>query len=80
MATKVTILGMDEPKKPIEFKVFFMEDGSIDVNTSQCIEPSQADKIVLVQRSFHSGEYDYFNVCVNGHWFPVLGHFNDGIV
>jgi hypothetical protein len=80
MATKVTILGMDEPKKPIEFKVWFAADGSQDPQPETCIRPDEAQEIVLVQRNFMYGKYDYFNVKTGGHWFPVLGHFNDGIV
>lgn len=81
MATKVTILGMDDPKekelKKIEFVKFL--DREYNICPAKA-DPSSFNNIELVSKD--NGEYDImfvwdFNRSAGR---IVLGHFNDGIV
>lgn len=79
MATKVTILGMDEPKKPIEFVKYINENNG----GFECVgmKPSEFENIELIARNFKK-DLDLmfvFNERRSGGCL-FLGHFNDGIV
>lgn len=81
MATKVTILGMDEPKekelKPIEFAETMNEFGNWVKARN---EPSFYKNIKLMSRGQIKG-YDFFAAWNNDSYVLFyLGHFNDGIV
>jgi hypothetical protein len=82
MATKVTILGMDEPTnfKKIEFKVWFEADGTPTPNTINHLKPHECDEVVLLRRKYRGGNYDCLSIKILSDWYFVLGHFNDGIV
>jgi hypothetical protein len=82
MATKVTILGMDEPKdyKKIEFKVWVEADGTTTPNKANHLQPHECDEVVLLRRKYRGGDYDFLSAKILSDCYFVLGHFNDGIV
>ena len=80
--TKVTILGQSEPSNlnKIEFKIWVLAVGTTSPHGINNLKPEETDEIVLVCRKYRGGNYDYMSIRVIGYWFPVLGHFNDGVV
>lgn len=78
--TKVIILGEvapKEPKKPIEFKLIVMSNGTID---KALLKPNSFDFIELIATSKSYDIFYAYNKNNRSEGAIFLGHFNDGVV
>lgn len=87
MATKVTILGMDEPKEKELKKIEFVKAVFTGIDQPSIGEystfPASWENIELVRKSDSRDKYDVmfaYQTEKRSQGIIYLGHFNDGIV